>query len=280
MSGNLTIGLVAISLAVAMGLSCRPVPRPQIQTGSVYRVLPGDSRRGAVPYRKYCSCCHGIEGDGKGEAAAALEVEPRDFTRGVYRYRSTPSGSLPQDKDLIRSVEYGFPQTAMPAFGGHLTRQEIVDVVATLKGFSPRFGDEEIDESITIPKPVAYSQESVAQGKVHYKKMQCGKCHGETGEGDGWGKDEEMKDDLGRVLHARDFTPGIYRAGNTKEDVYRIFYTGLDGTPMPGYEESLEPDQVYHLVNYMLFLERNRGAWHWLTNPPTWFEPSEQRIEP
>lgn len=279
MSEHFILGLMAILFAATAGLSCGPAATSEIQAGTVYREFPGDSDRGAVVYRKFCATCHGVRGDGRGETASAMAVEPRNFTRGVYRYRSTPSGSLPQDQELIRAVERGFPQTAMPAFGGHLTRQDILDVVATLKAFSLRFGDEEIDDPITIPKSVAYSKESVALGKVHYKKMQCGKCHGETGKGDGWGKDKDMKDDLGRVIHARDFTPGIYRAGRTKEDIFRIFATGLDGTPMPGYEESLKPDQVYHLINYMLFLERKPGLWYWLTTPPTWYEPSEQRIE-
>lgn len=280
MSVRLTPVLEAIVTAALLGLSCGPVASPEIQTGTVYRLSPGDPLRGAATYGKFCGSCHGVRGDGRGEAASALEVEPRNFTRGVYRYRSTPSGSLPQDVDLIRAVHNGFPQTSMPAFGEHLTRQEIADVVATLKEFSPRFGDEEIDESINTPKPVPYSEESAEQGKKHYAKMQCGKCHGETGRGDGWGKDKDMKDDLGRVIHARDFTPGIYRAGNTKQDIYRIFVTGLDGTPMPGYENSLKPEQVYHLINYMLVLERSQGVWYWLTTPPTWYEPSEQRIQP
>jgi len=243
-------------------------------------LLAGDPGRGGLVYRKFCLSCHGIRGDGKGKAAPALEVEPRDFTRGVYRYRSTLTGSLPRDEDLVRSVRNGSPQTAMPGFRDHMTRQNMVDVVATIKSFSPRFGDEEVDEPISIPEPTPYSSESVAQGKKHYEKMQCGKCHGKTGKGDGWGKAKDMKDDLGRVILARDFTPGIYRAGNTKKDIYRIFVTGLDGTPMPGYENSLQPEQVYHLVNYMLFLERTRGFWSWLSMPPTWYEPSDQRIRP
>jgi hypothetical protein len=118
----------------------------------------------------------------------------------------------------------------------------------------------------------------VAKGKLAYEKVQCGKCHGPGGRGDGWAREEEMKDDLGRVVRPRAFTKGIYRSGQDKRDLWRVFSTGLDGTPMPGYENSLPPEDIYHLINYLLSLERGRGFWYWLTTPPRWYEPSKQRV--
>ncbi len=280
MSARMIPGLTVMLLAATMASSCGPSSVPEVQAGMTVRSSPGDPDRGERVYRKYCASCHGIRGDGKGPAAPAVDPEPRDFTRGVYRYRSTPTGSLPRDEDLAWSILLGFPETPMPGFRDLMTNQDVLDVVATLKRFSPRFADEEIDDPIAIPSPVPYSSESVELGKLHYEKMQCGKCHGEKGQGDGWAKDDDMRDDLGRVIHARDFTPGTYRAGSAKEDLYRIFYTGLDGTPMPGYEDSLAPAQIYHLVNYLLFLERGRGLWYWLSTPPTWYRPSQHRVTP
>ena len=262
----------AILFSALLSLSC-------VLKAHNARLLPPNAERGYRVYQKACASCHGKDGRGKGPAAPGLYPLPRDFTRAVYRYRSTPSGSLPQDTDLLRTVAIGLPGTEMPAWRDHLTSQEMTDVVAYIKRFSGRFGEEEIDKSITVPAPTSgFTTESIARGKEIYKRVQCGKCHGKTGKGDGWAADKEMKDDLGRVIHARDFTKGIYASGRQKEDLYRVFVTGLDGTPMPGYENSLKPRETYDLIHYMLSLERYRGMWYWLSTPPTWHTPNKQKV--
>ncbi len=273
--------LVSVALGLSSGCSQSASPGVGSKVAGLARAAWLDSPdvgRGAAVYLKACATCHGLQGDGRGEGAADIDPAPRNFRRAVYQYRSTPSGSLPQDRDLIRTVLVGAPGTAMPAWRDLLTEQQVVDVVAYIKRFSPRFAEEEIDESIVIPKAPPFSEASAERGRKLYVQMQCGKCHGEEGRGDGWATADEMKDDLGRVTPARDFTTGIYHSGIRKEDIYRSFFTGLDGTPMPGYEGSLEPAAVYDLVNYMLALERERGFWYWLSTPPRWYEPTQQRV--
>ena len=239
----------------------------------------GSLDRGKVIYRRFCISCHGIDGDGRGPAAAQLELPPRDLTRGVYRYRSTPSGSLPLDSDLMRSVLEGMPGTPMPAFRDLLSAQEAWDVVAWVRHYSPRFEKEAPEEPIEVPAPLPYSPESVGRGRAVYERLQCGKCHGQSGRGDGWAKADEMKDDEGRVVRARDFTRGIYRSGNTRQDLWRAMVTGLDGTPMPSYEGSAAPEELSDLVNYLVSLERKRGVWYWLTTPPRWHEPGQHKVD-
>lgn len=68
-------------------------------------------------YRKYCSTCHGITGDGLGPAAAVQNPYPRDFRVGVFKYKSTPRGDRPTHADLARTIRQGLPGTSMPAFG-------------------------------------------------------------------------------------------------------------------------------------------------------------------
>lgn len=274
----MAIHRTALSTAVAALLgACAGSTQPHADAPPRALRAPA-AERGHAVYRKACSACHGAAGDGRGPGAPVLDPEPRDFTRGTYAYRSTPTGSLPQDADLVRTVTLGLPDTSMPGWRDHLGEQEIVDVVAYVKTFSPRFGEEEVDPSIEPPEPVPYSPESVELGRKAYQKVQCGKCHGEKGKGDGWAKDDEQRDAHGRVMRARDFTKGVYRSGRSKQDLYRIFYTGLDGTPMPAYETSLPPEDIYHLVNFMLSLERDRGAGYWFGTPPRWYEPGDQVI--
>jgi mono/diheme cytochrome c family protein len=67
-------------------------------------------------YRQHCVHCHGITGNGRGPTAAFLNPYPRDFTRGVFKFKSTPIGYKPTHADLKRILENGIAGTAMPSF--------------------------------------------------------------------------------------------------------------------------------------------------------------------
>ncbi len=71
---------------------------------------------GAAVFRKRCAACHGITGDGAGEAAAYLNPKPRDFRRGIYKFTSTRYGKKPRRSDLVRTVLRGAKGTSMPSF--------------------------------------------------------------------------------------------------------------------------------------------------------------------
>ena len=236
----------------------------------------GSPDRGAEIFLAACSGCHGERGDGRSEAAVALIPSPADLTRGIFRYRSTPTGSLPTDADLARTVRFGLPSTAMPAWGGHLAEAQIVDVVAFVKILSPRFARKAPQAPVEISPETPNDADSVARGAEIYKQAQCAKCHGEEGRGDGWAKADELKDDSGQVIRPRDFTTGVYRGGASARDLYRTLATGIDGTPMPAFE-TLAAGDLWDLVHYTLSLTRPRGFWFWLTNPPSWDEPLASR---
>ena len=74
---------------------------------------------------------------------------PRDFTRGIYKIRSTPSGTVPTDDDLFRSITNGLPGTSMPGWGV-LPERDRRQVVQYIKTFSQKF-KEETPTPITIP---------------------------------------------------------------------------------------------------------------------------------
>ena len=46
-------------------------------------------------------------GDGEGENAPYIDPKPRDFTLATFKCRSTPTGTLPLDSDLIHTIERG-----------------------------------------------------------------------------------------------------------------------------------------------------------------------------
>src|SRR5438132_2437867 len=100
-----------------------------------------DPALGERVYRENCTACHGEKGDGKGPQADRLKTKPRDFTGGIYKFRSTPSGSLPLDSDLARTIARGVRGTAMLA-QLQLSKEETEPVVQYLKSFSSRFQNE------------------------------------------------------------------------------------------------------------------------------------------
>src|SRR5438876_445944 len=62
-------------------------------------------------YVMACVMCHGVDGKGDGSVGPMLSPrrapQPRDFTAGVFKFRSTPSGELPITADLYRTVTEG-----------------------------------------------------------------------------------------------------------------------------------------------------------------------------
>ena len=216
--------------------------------------LTGNEKRGNELYRRYCVGCHGVLGNGQGENAIHLDPRPRDFTTGVFKCRSTPSGSLPLDADLFETIGRGLHASGMPAWLP-LTRQERVDLLSYVKRLCPRFREEKAGPPVPIPPETANTSESIARGKQLYKKMECWKCHGQEGRGDGPSA-PTLTDKKERPSPPYDFTTGErFKCGQSNEDLYRIFMTGLDGTPMPSFQEDLKPDQAWDLVHYLRTLQ-------------------------
>ena len=73
-----------------------------------------DVERGEAIYRTWCQECHGEEGKGDGPAADRMLPRPRDFVAARYQIRTTASGELPTDDDLMRVMREGLAGTAMP----------------------------------------------------------------------------------------------------------------------------------------------------------------------
>jgi mono/diheme cytochrome c family protein len=215
---------------------------------------PDASTRGRTEYDRHCSGCHGLNGDGKGLLATNLQPPPRDFTRGWFRYRSTPTGQLPTDEDLLRTVTAGLPGSMMPAWEPFLNKAERQAVVAYLKHFSPHFTPDTPRDMLPLPSPPTASAEGIAQGEKLYRESGCGSCHGDTGKGDGRsGKD--LKTAEGDSIVPRDLTnKWSFHGGHTPQDVFQRLSTGMDGSPMASYRDVLSPTELWDLVFYILSL--------------------------
>ena len=216
--------------------------------------MTGHAAREAENNRRYCTGCHGDIGDGNGENAQWLDPRPRNFTLGVFKCRSTPTGTLPTDEDLYGAIQRGLNTSNMPQWLS-LTRQERADLVAYVKHFSPRFGKEKPGEPIQIPPEPKLTAERIKNGQQVFLKVECWKCHGPEGGANGPSADT-LTDDQNRPIKAFNFQEETrFKCGDTDQDLYRIFMTGLDGTPMPSFADNIKPDEAWDLVFYLRSLQ-------------------------
>ena len=216
--------------------------------------ITGNAHPAALPYRRYCVGCHGELGDGNGENAQWISPKPRDFQLAIFKCRSTPTGTLPTDEDLFNSIGRGLDRTNMPSWDA-LTKQERADLVAWIKHFSPRWQNEKAGTPIQIPAEPEITPDRVKTGQEVFRKMECWKCHGVQGMANG-PSSSTLTDDLGRPISPFNFTDGSRPlCGSTDQDIYKIFMTGLDGTPMPSFADNIKPEEAWDLVFYLRSLQ-------------------------
>lgn len=246
-------------------------------------------KHGQAVYMKRCVQCHGVNGDGNGPAADSLYPRPRDYTKGIFKFTSTPYGSKPRRKDLVSTVRKGVTGTSMPRFNRLPDKDvdAVVDYVMVLAqrgelefqlameadaaeeldpDFVPDFVDDVTDRWKTAksgltqpltPQP-ELTPERAKLGREAFLSKGCSKCHGEDGRGHT--KDNIGKDSWGYATRAADLTSGMLRGGQEPVDIYRRILNGINGTPMPGFKNALqsEPETIWNLVAYVLEVSNRR----------------------
>ena len=240
---------------------------------------------GYAVYSRYCTQCHGVNGDGNGPAAPYLNPKPRNYTHGVFKFTSTPYGKKPRRADLIRTVHRGVTGTSMPSFD-RLSDQEVNAVVDYVIALTQRgeferelamiaYDDEELPDQDGISEVIAeilqpwedssdqivmpltpmppMTEESVQAGHQLFLENACNKCHGRFGRGGMMGGVEVGTDTWGNKAAAADLSSGMFRGGDRPLDIYRRIYSGINGTPMPAFEKLFEknPDAIWQLVHFI-----------------------------
>jgi DMSO reductase family type II enzyme heme b subunit len=218
--------------------------------GYTLRAGAASLEEGKRLYDKHCMVCHGEKGEGNGTAARFLFPKPRDLTDGLFKVRSTPTGEFPTDKDILDIITNGMPGSAMPSLS-ELTKDEMTAIVEYVKELGEITDAPEV--VIQPGTPPAVTPQLISKGKKVYERMKCWECHGHEGKGDGE-KAKDLKDDWKYPASPNAFTVGIYKGGGTPSDVYLRFTAGMDGSPMPSYEDSLNNEDRWALVFYTLSL--------------------------
>lgn len=262
--GRITLLTLVVLLALDAGRSyyarvgyARPSETWQ-PDAAVYADLswpPGDDMPAARPlgervYARRCATCHGPDGRGNGPAAPSLIPRPRDFTLGLFKYKTSERNQAPTDADLRRVVTNGLAASAMPAFSDLLNDDELNAVIAEVKKFAG-ITDRPSSSVMTVGRP-ASDAGSIARGRDLYMQLRCAGCHGPDGRKTGY-----LQDAKNNPVPTRDLTaPWTFRGGSNPEDVWMRLTTGLAGSSMPAYGDEATASERWDLVNYLLSLAR------------------------
>jgi mono/diheme cytochrome c family protein len=179
---------------------------------------------GSKLYRRYCLHCHGLTGDGNGPTGQFLNPRPRDFRKGVFKFRTT-QGSVPSREDLKRTISQGIPGTSMPSFAvlrpaqaealvsylTHLSlrgkmelavldgtvdrekgeRKPVEFVARLLQDEAVKWYEESHKQLEPPPKPDGWNKAFEAgvanqweTGRIKFAEKGCVECHGKDGRSD------------------------------------------------------------------------------------------------
>ena len=223
------VGVRWVVLALLLGAWATPPAPPQ-------------ALRGWATYERYCLACHGTNGDGNGPGAPYLWPPPRAFTKGDYKWRSTPAGQPPLRDDVRATIELGAPGTAMPGFAGILPPAQIDELIDVLQAFAPTGFD---GHPIVLGEPPPPDPARGAQLFV----QKCAACHGPLADGKG-GSSFALRSppyDLRTLLHRpRGDGPDAYRRAAAAS-----IATGLAGTEMPTFFGTLPEADLWALADHV-----------------------------
>jgi mono/diheme cytochrome c family protein len=283
-------------MVCALAGGCEPAsqqspPQPSADSGAIVDPLIADGREA---YTRYCVGCHGVNGDGNGDAARFMHPRPRDFQAARFKFSSTRAGRLPTDEDLRRTIVEGLKGSAMPPWN-LLPDQTVTALIAYIKTFSPKWVERRPASPIPrVDDPYRAAEdksEAIARGeRVYHGFATCWTCHPsylstdqinghlaamENPTRDAFRpklEESEVKpNEDGELIYPPDFRRDYVRAGTTVDDLYRSIAAGITGTAMPTWVDSMaypsahggvlvETADIWAMAYYVQDLIRQRPA--------------------
>jgi mono/diheme cytochrome c family protein len=247
---------------------------------------------GASLYRQHCLHCHGLTGDGRGPTSPWVNPHPRDYRQGVFKFTSSAESEgkrKPRKEDLIRTMREGIEGTSMPSFrllGDdefvalasyviHLSFRGETELLLLKDAGNGDPGDPDQTLAILAQRWVKNQQASLLiepdtknmpsfefhtpQHKAsvlngfklftEQKEGGCISCHLD------YGRQSGLKYDAwGTIVRPADLTVGIYRGGRRPIDLYNRIHSGVNGSGMTAFKDSLTSDKIWDLVNFLQVL--------------------------
>jgi mono/diheme cytochrome c family protein len=198
-----------------------------------FATSPEEIALGTELFAANCVACHGEEGDGSALEGAA------DFTDQEFMANEDPA-------EFFEKVTEGVEGTAMPAWGGQFTQDEIWALVNTVWTFAYEYGGEPDEEP---PPPAAEATAPAGEAKLFPSEMpsamrgeaifavNCVACHGEAGDGSG-------------LEGATSFTDVEFMRGEKPVEFFEAIRDGVQGTAMAAWGDSLSEIDIWDVLYY------------------------------
>jgi mono/diheme cytochrome c family protein len=279
---NLILTIAAVTTLVSCSES--HFKEDKIYAGGVY--APAKALNdGKSIYAEYCMPCHGVNGDGQGTSAKGLQVPPRNFKLGQYKFGRVVSGELPHDEDFYKILREGLTGTAMLPWK-ELSDQQMFNLVQYIKTFAPAKwdgADKKLGEAIVVTKDPygeAHKESAIQRGKeVYHVVAQCWTCHRAYVNHAEFNEisqkinnkavtefDPEMyhvklqPNDYGYSSMPPEFTYDSIRSAKTVEEIYVRLNAGVGGTAMPSWKGTLQDDEIWAVAHYVKYLMDLKGT--------------------
>ncbi len=282
---NLVLAIAALTTLVSCSES--HFKEDKIFAGGVYATAKA-LNDGKSTYAEYCMPCHGVNGDGNGTSAKGLQVPPRNFKLGQYKFGNVVSGELPHDEDFYKILREGLTGTAMLPWK-ELSDQQMFNLVQYIKTFAPakwEGADKKLGDKIVITKDPygdAHKESAIQRGKeVYHVVAQCWTCHRAYVSHAEFNEmsqkinnkpvtefDPEMfhiklqPNDYGYSSLPPEFTYDAVRSAKTVEELYVRLSAGVGGTAMPSWKGTLQDDEIWavaHYVKYLMDMKTNTAS--------------------
>ena len=123
---EITKAVLAVAMALVTTLATGVAVRDQLPAGFGFsaatapKKTPALLEKGKAAFGINCASCHGDTGAGDGQAAATLEVKPRNFAKGKFKNGAKVT-------DIFGTLEKGVPGSQMVAFT-HLAEEGAAQV--------------------------------------------------------------------------------------------------------------------------------------------------------
>ncbi len=230
--------------------------------------------RGGELFAKYCTICHGDNGDGVGKFAYLMNPRPRNFRQGDFKLATTQN-RIPTEDDLVRTIGRGMPGSAMPpwdhlplsdlqSLATHVRQLHVVGTKDKLQTWVNE-GTMKADklssdlanrtrpgQQLVVPPEPAFDEIHWFRGRKLYLEN-CASCHGADGQPVA---DAVKFDNEGYPVPPRSFVNGIFKGGSDGHQLYTRIWKGMKGTPMPASEGVYTGDETWDIIHYVQSLAR------------------------
>ncbi len=236
------LGAVAILLAAADGSAQSVHGLPREGRGS--DIKPNTRvGRPAVGKEEYTALLHRLPRRSRRWPGREAPVDRPEAAR-LHRRRSSADRRRaarfrPTRTSSTRFV-VAFVTTNMPSWRP-AARAEAADLLSYIKTFSPRWKTEKPGKPVQIPAETPVTTESILAGAQCFRRSSAGSAMGTRAMATGRRLPRSPTARTSRSVRTISPPATRFKCGTTNADLYRVFMTGLDGTPMPSFADNLKP---------------------------------------